>query len=149
MPFEPLNAPFSEISGLGCRCVIWRSPLVLEIFKYCQSGPPEDIEIAGRKISGTRPVSITKDSRIWRLTFKCPIVMRVRNENIYLTHPERDSLPSSYSFSKDSFWLSELRKEPLFRYPNATHGIFILWDDIVKIISDGLPAIKEIPDDVT
>jgi hypothetical protein len=148
MPFEPLNASFSEIKGLGCRYVIWQSPLVLELFKYCPSGPTEDFEIAGRKISGTRPANITKESRIWRLTFKQPIAMRVRDENIYLMHPERDNLPSCYSFSKDSAWLSELRKEPLFSFPNAIHSIFILWDDIVEIISDGLPTIEEISNDL-
>lgn len=145
MTFEIWKTPFSAVKGLGRNYALWADNVIIELFEYKQSGPPEDIEINKVKITGSYPAGLTKESWAWRLTFTNPVAMRVRHESQYLTHPERDTLPGPYCFSDDSDWLNEIRSEPLITSDTKLiHIILVLWDDFIEIITEEFPSVEEI-----
>jgi hypothetical protein len=155
MPFEPLNAPFSDVKGLGCRDLLWGERLILDLFEYLESGPPEEVEIAGETVSGVHTIGLTPDSRIWRLTFERALAVRVRDESLKFFQSkvkEETPLPSPYCFTDNSPWLSELipdtKIEPRLGELTPTHYVFALWDDFVEIIADDSPTIERIDNDL-
>jgi hypothetical protein len=155
MPFEPLNAPFSDIEGLGCRDLIWGERLILDLFEYLESGPPEEMDVAGEKVSGVQTIGLTKASRIWRLTFERALAVRVRDESLKFFQSkvrEETPLPSPCCFTEKSPWLSELIPEtdidPRLGELTLTHYVFALWDDFVEIIADDSPTIEQIDNDL-
>ena len=156
MPFEPFDAPFSAIEGLGCRDLLWGARLVLDLFEYLESGPAEEVEVAGKKVSGVHTIGLTKSSRIWRVTFERALALRVRDESLKFFQSkvkETTPLPSPYCFADKSAWLSELIPDtdvdPRLGELTPTHYVFALWDDFVEIIADDSPMIEEIDNDLT
>ena len=146
MKFTNLKVPFAE-TGIGRKTVAWTDALIIDAFEYKETGPSEEIEIDGRSVNIGRPVDETTESRVWRLTFKSPIALRMSDENIALEHPERHELPSPYSYATESQWISEFERESLFdrkRYGNLIHIYFVFWNDMIEVLSDGLPDIEEI-----
>jgi hypothetical protein len=128
---------------LGCRDLLWGERLVLDLFEYLETGAEENIDIAGEKISGTHPIGLTKESRIWRLTFERALALKVRDESLKFFQPKTKSgppLPSPYCFTDKSPWLSELFPDPNIDSRlgdlTPTHYVFDLWDDFIEIISD-------------
>lgn len=147
MNASKLEAPFADIEGLGRRIISWADLLTIELFEFKPTGPDEEIEINGHRFNIGRPVGETNCSRVWRLTYACPIAIRVRDENIALEHPEREALPSPYAYASESQWIAEMSKEPLFDckgFVNLVHTYLLLWDDMIEVLSDGLPEIEEI-----
>lgn len=155
MPFEPFEAAFSDVGGLGCRDLRWGERLILDLFEYLESGPAEAIEAAGETITGVHPIGLTKSSRIWRLTFERALAVRVRDESLKFFQAETREefpLPSPYCFTEKSAWLAELIPDPNFNPRlgelTPTHYVFDLLDDYVEIVSDDSPIIEEIENDL-
>jgi len=152
MAFEPFEAPFSHVKGLGCRDLLWGERLVLDLFEYLQSGPAEEVKVAGETIPDAYPIGLTKSSRIWRLTFERPFALRVRDQLLRFHQSKNAHLPSPYCFAEKSDWLSELISEPIVDPSlgdlTPTHYIFALWDDYVEIVANGSPIIEEIENDL-
>lgn len=145
MAFEIWETPFSDVGGLGRNFILRTDDLVIEVFEYKESGPPEDIKVGEATIEGTRPMGLTKESRAWRVIFENPIAFRVRDESHYLAHPERDSFPSAYCISKDSKFIEEIKAEPLIdETKELIHYAMVLWDDLIEVISDKFPKIEEV-----
>jgi hypothetical protein len=155
IPFEPFDAPFSVVEGLGCRTLLWGERLVLDLFEYLETGPAEEIDVAGEKVSGVHTVGLTKFSRIWRLTFQRALAVRVRDESLKFFQSkikEQAPLPSPYCFADKSAWLSELIPDtpvdPRLGELTPIHYVFALWDDFVEIIADDSPTIQEVDNDL-
>src|SRR4051812_23448025 len=154
MSFKAFETAFSEVTGVGCRDLLWGARLVLDLFEYLQSGPSEEMEVAGETVKDTHTIGLTASSRIWRLTFEQPLAVRVRDESIRFLEPQDDSklqLPSRYCFANSSPWLSELFPDPLDPRLGSwtpTHYVFDLLDDFIEIIADETPTIEVIDNDL-
>ena len=59
MSFEPFEAPFFSVQGLGCRDLIWGERLILDLFEYLGSGPAQETEVAGEKVEGVQTIGLT------------------------------------------------------------------------------------------
>jgi hypothetical protein len=155
MSFELLNAPFADVDRLGCRDLLWGERLILDLFEYLESGPAEEMEIAGEKVSGMQSIGLTQSSRIWRLTFERVFALRVRDESLRLLQPQQNqepSPPSACCFAYKSPWLSELFTDPASMDQRweftPVHYLFALLDDYIEIIADDSPAIEQIENEL-
>jgi hypothetical protein len=139
MLFEPLDTPFADVERLGCRDLLWGQKLILDLFEYLATGPAEEMEVAGEKVSDVHTIALTASSRIWRLTFESPLAVRVRDESIRHLEPRdnpQPQLPSRYCFTYKSPWLSELlphATDPRLGELTPAHYVFDLLDDFIEI----------------
>jgi len=155
MSFEPLNAPFADVDRLGCRDLLWGERLILDLFEYLESGPEEEMEIAGEKVSGIQSIGLTQSSRIWRLTFERVFALSVWDESLRFLQPQQKQeppWPSACCFAYESPWLSELFPNPASidqRWEfTPVHYVFALLDDLIEIVADDSPAIEQIANEL-
>lgn len=155
MSFEPLNAPFADVERLGCRDLLCGERLILDLFEYLESGPEEEMEIGGEKVSGIQSIGLTPSSRIWRLTFERVFALRVHEEALRRLQPQQNqqsSLPAVCCFAYDSPWLSELFTDPGTVEQRwgftPVHYVFDLLDDYVEIVADDSPVIDQLENEL-
>jgi len=149
MAFEKFEGPWNDAEFLGCRNLFCGDRLILDLFEYLQTGPDENVKIGSETISGTHTIGLTASSRIWRLTFERPFMIRMRDQNQKSKHQTEKNFPGRCCFSEQSEWINEFVFEQRLRLFTPTHYVFDLIDNFIEILGDSSPTIEKIANEIS
>ncbi|MGH9363714.1 MAG: hypothetical protein ACRD1B_00400, partial [Thermoanaerobaculia bacterium] len=127
------------------RCAYETEHLEIEITEGIVAQDAEDIEIAGRVLSGSRRIEVTPASRQFRLTFPDALAVRIVSESY--ARPDRHGEPATHPLRRyeQSEFLDHVRSSTLLeslRSGEFRHYGLVLADDVIDIVTLGEPAIE-------
>ena len=143
MAFEKFEAPFEEVELLGCRDLFCGEKLMLDLVEYERGSRVEASPPGTPTSEPAYLIGPGESSRVWRITFERPFVVRVRDQTLG-SRKAQVNLPGRCCFSQQSEWLDEFVFDQRLGHYTPTHYIFDLIDNFIEIIGDDWPTIEEL-----
>ena len=127
------------------RCAYETEHLEIEIAEGLVAEEADDIEIAGKILSGSRRIEVTPASRRFRVTFSDSLVVRIVSESY--ARPDTHGEPATHPLRRyeHSEFLDHVRSATLLeslRCGEFRHYCLVLVDDVIDVVTLEEPAIE-------